>query len=208
MNLGRRQVIERVRREIARQQGRGQHLLLGEELHRRRRVAAAQHHHQLHVVLEHQLLGADQRLVGQILVVIGDDLDHVVVVADLDPAGGVNMVGPDEAAIATGQAPGGDLAGQRGEEAQLHHLLGAPRDIGGAERRRGNGARRRCSGARELPACKSLLAHDLVSPLGAAARSAIARRNSAEAARSITLPKRNRRSKAYSLSLIRVKTVR
>ena len=177
MHLGRGQVIERVGREIARQQGRRQHLLLGEELHGRRRVAAAQHHHQLDVVLEHQLLGADQRLVSQVLVVIRDDLDHVVVVADLDAAGGVNMIGPDEAAVAARQAPGGNLAGERGEEAQLHHLLGTPRDVGGAERRRGNGAGRGRGRAGKLPACKSLLAHDLVSLLGAAARSAVARRN-------------------------------
>ena len=160
MHLGGRQVIERIGGEIARQQGGRQHLLLGEELHGCRRVGSAQHHDHLDVVLKHQLLGADQGPVRQVLVIVRYDLDHVVVVADLDAAGRVDLIGPNQARIAARQGPTRHFAGERPQKAELDYLLGTPRDMGGAERRRGNGAGRSRGRARKLPACKSLLAHD------------------------------------------------
>ena len=83
-----------IRRQVARQQRGHQHArLVGDGLHRRPGVAA-QHHDELDIVLENELRCAGPRLLGRVLVVVGDELEGAGVVPDLDAAGGVSPSRP------------------------------------------------------------------------------------------------------------------
>ena len=123
MDLDRREEIGRVGADVGRHQRRRQHLVAGHEVLHRQHRRDAEHQDDRDLVLEEQLLGADRRLDGVELVVIGDDLDLVLLAAHLDAAGSVDLLRPDLDSVEAGKAPARGIAGERREEADLDGLL-------------------------------------------------------------------------------------
>src|SRR4029079_2184596 len=107
-----------------------QHLLLFRDRRSSRPRIAAKHHDELDAVFLDQLNRAGARLAWIVFVVIGDELDLVFIVADRNAADAVDPVGPDMQPVEAGLAPGGDSAGKRRQETDLHDLVGAENHFG------------------------------------------------------------------------------
>ena len=123
MDLAGRNKVDRIGREIGGNQRRDEHVGAVRNRLRRRPGIAAQHLKKLDAILVDQLLRTGSRLVRQVLVVVGDDLDIVHITANLDATVGVDVLGPHFAAIEAGKAPRGNVAGERDQESDFDCLV-------------------------------------------------------------------------------------
>ena len=96
----------RVGRQVARQQRRHQHAVLVDDVADvLGEVVAADHENELYAILVDQLLDPGQGAVGLEPGVVRHQVDHEAAHADLDAAGGVDPVAPDQAAVVARLGP-------------------------------------------------------------------------------------------------------
>ncbi|MNV41627.1 hypothetical protein D3C71_1332680 [compost metagenome] len=98
-------------------------VLFGHGLNGQHRRRPDRTDHVAHLVLEHQAIGHGDGLVGLVLVVIGHDLDAVLLAAHLQPARLVHLVGRDLGGVLHALPPCGACAGKRDQGAQFQRLL-------------------------------------------------------------------------------------
>ena len=155
MHFGRSEERRRFRREVRRQQRGEEHAgVVGHRLHSGPGVAT-EHHDELDAVLADELGRPGPRLGGVVLVVVGDELELVVLAADGHATGRVHPLAPDPAAVQPGLAPGRDVTGERGEKTDLDHIVrgeGTPRKQARRRESTGNRGRR----AEQAPTAQSL----------------------------------------------------
>ena len=135
--IGRRRRVERLRERVGEVEGA---VLLGHRAHAGRRRVDVRADDVLDAVLLRQPLGAGHGQLGIVLVVDRDDLDLVLLAADVDAALGVVHVGGRFGAVLVGQAPGRGRAAHHAEHADLQDLLGS-----GRVRRQAPGSGQRCA---------------------------------------------------------------
>ncbi len=147
--IARRRRVERLRERIGEVEGA---VLLGDRAHAGGGRVDVRADDVLDPVLLRQALGAGHGQLGIVLVVDRDDLDLVLLAADVDAALGVVHVGGRFGAVLVGQAPGRRRAAHHAEHADLQHLLGS-----GRVRRQAPGPRRpapcpaaRCDGSAQI----------------------------------------------------------